>query len=188
MTNDWEELQNLQDQVVTLQKTFLSLKEYKSWSTAKVYAVFSNHEKHLTRNRKFYDGLLDAYKSVAKSFVVEGKTGKQRLQEFVAEFNEFPTLTRLSKDLEDGPKKLEAPAPPPVPGEILSVEELTEISARGCGDPSCEHDHSDVPLIFNPCHPGGLFASYWRGVVQLKCTLCGTIVANIKVADKSKEF
>lgn len=73
-------------------------------------------------------------------------------------------------------KNPRAPAPP------LTQADLDRLD---CGEPDCEHDHSEV-IIMQACHPdSGLDVCYSKltGQAKITCRRCGGVAASLAVAE-----
>lgn len=170
----------------------LVLSTRKGAATATILADAAKIESSLCK-AKVFDEVVSGYTKHAESFVLEGKPLPKRLKKFADDYNEFPSICKLAKKLAEKPdkpstssdEKIIAQDPKGFVVEELDAE-LEKGRAKGCGDPNCELDHSDAPLVFrSPCHPMfGLSASYQEGSIFLSCPLCGDPIAKIKVASE----
>ena len=133
--------------------------------------------------------LVSCYEKHRESFVIHGKPLATKLKNFVADFNEFPNISKLANELKEKPQKVASEKGQAIMAQDpkgFVVEELDERASHGCGDPNCEIDHTEIPMLLPPtCHPNmPVHATYWKGTLQLVCAVCGGLVSNIKVADE----
>lgn len=143
----------------------------------------------LTKKETFTE-LVSCYKKHHESFVIHGKPLASKLESFVSDFNEFPNIAKLATELkESGSKNVASEKGQAIMAQDPKgyiVEELDEKAKRGCGDPNCEVDHSEIPMVIPPaCHPNmPVHATYFQGTLQLVCAVCGSFVTNIKVSNE----
>jgi hypothetical protein len=136
--------------------------------------------------------LKKAYMKFRESLIIDGKPFNTLLSKFTHDYNEFPNIKKLAEELETINPKVdldESGNIKPLDPLGLVTEELEAKQALGCGDPKCTQDHTNDPMFFSPsCHRGApLSVSYFRGSLELSCSICGKDLAKIKVASTVDE-
>lgn len=160
----------------------------KSESTVEVYKEGSRLN-GLLKSKNTFTELVSCYEKHRESFVIHGQPLATQLKTFVADFHEFPNISRLANELKEKPQRVASEKGQAIMAQDPKgyiVDELEERASHGCGDPHCTIDHSEIPMLLPPtCHPNmPVHATYHNGTVQLVCAVCGSFVTNIKVADE----
>lgn len=170
----------------------LVLSTRKGAATATILADAAKIESSLCK-AKVFDEVVSGYNKHAESFVLEGKPLPNRLKKFADDYNEFPSICKLAKKLAEKPDKPQTSSDERIVAQdpkgyvIEELEtELDKARAKGCGDPNCDLDHSDIPMVFRaPCHPMfGVAAAYIDGSLLITCPICNSPLAKIKVASQ----